>query len=53
MAITINGEYIDLVMGMLVPNTQTPGELYAVDLYNDLILHVAPHRHTGPQNLDG
>ncbi len=49
----INGETFDPIMGQTVPSTSTPGDLYAVDIQNDLLLHVAPHTHTGPNNLDG
>ena len=53
MPLTINSEYIDPILGMLVPTAQTPGELYANDLSNDLITRIAPHTHTGVANLDG
>jgi hypothetical protein len=38
---------------MTVPTGATPGDTYAIDITNDLINRVAPHRHTGAANLDG
>jgi len=51
--VNINGEVADTIMGQTVPTDSTPGPLYAEDIANNLLYHVAPHTHTGPGNLDG
>lgn len=51
--LTPNNELIDPIMGQVVPTSATPGAQYAVDITNDLLTRIAPHRHTGANNLDG
>jgi hypothetical protein len=52
-ALTPNNEFIDTVMGQIVPTGATPGALYATDITKDLLVNVAQHTHTGADNLDG
>jgi hypothetical protein len=52
-ALTPNNEFIDTVMGQIVPTGATPGALYATDITQDLLVNVAQHTHTGADNLDG
>lgn len=51
--LTTNKEIVDQTMGMTIPTIQTPGQKYAVDITDALLNHIAPHRHTGLNNLDG
>lgn len=51
--LNIYGEYMDSIMGMTVPTASTPGQQYANDITNALLYHVAPHTHSGANNLDG
>ncbi len=53
MPLTPNNEFIDNVMGQIVPTGATPGALYATDITQDLLINVAQHTHTGASNLDG